>query len=586
MPSERPTIAQRTSFVQRGADYFGLSGPAEFITAAIFVVLMIALRIANLISYRFDSDESQHLHVVWAWAHGFVQYRDIFDNHMPLFHIMFAPVYKLIGERPAILYWMRFIMLPLYFVAAWCTYRIGTLLFSRRAGIWAVVLVGFYPAYHFISLQFRTDNVWALFWLLCVTVLMGGELSARRALKAGLLLGLCFAVSMKSSLFLVSILVAAPLTVFVVGRERLGQSWSHLAQCAAAFLVTTLIVPAAVIIFFALEGVWRDFRYCVFDFNVLASRLAGGELFYKSHPVVAAAFFLVVAGICVYIGRQLARHSANPGLAVRRAFVFFVCASYFLALESRLWPLLSHDNDPPFYPLVFVLISGVALGVSDRLARQKRNVLGNLRPRSLIQIAAAAEVVLSVTMHPFWKNRTKSEADLLRDVLALTTPADYVFDCKGETVFRTRCFRPVLEKMTVACIRTGVIVDNAPQRCIDTRTCVVATELKKRISLNTRRFLKHCYLPVAGNLRVAGAELQPSSADPYRFDFEVVIPASYEIIYIDERVRGTLDGIPCNGARFLGPGRHTFESESTFQNLFLLWAPAVDRHFTPYHRVS
>src|SRR2546429_9861206 len=188
--TSRPAPLRRRSLAQRCADYFGMSGPAEFAAAAVLFALMIALKLANMPHYRFDSDEPQHLHVIWAWARGFVQYRDVFDNHMPLFHMMFAPIFGFIGDRATILYVMRFVLLPMYFVAAWCTYKIGTCLFSRRAGIWAVILAGLYTRYHFISLEFRTDNLWAPLWLLCITVLVTGPVTARHALVAGLLLGL------------------------------------------------------------------------------------------------------------------------------------------------------------------------------------------------------------------------------------------------------------------------------------------------------------------------------------------------------------------------------------------------------------
>src|SRR6184192_249222 len=128
----RPASSCGGSIAQRGADYFGMSGPAEFVAAASLFALMIALKLVNMTHYRFDSDESQHMHVIWAWARGFVQYRDVFDNHMPLFQIMFAPIFGVIGDRATILYWMRFILLPMHFVGAWCTYRIGESVFSRR----------------------------------------------------------------------------------------------------------------------------------------------------------------------------------------------------------------------------------------------------------------------------------------------------------------------------------------------------------------------------------------------------------------------------------------------------------------------
>ena len=39
------------------------------------------------------------LHVVWAWATGRLPYRDVFDNHSPLFGFVFSPLFRLVGER-------------------------------------------------------------------------------------------------------------------------------------------------------------------------------------------------------------------------------------------------------------------------------------------------------------------------------------------------------------------------------------------------------------------------------------------------------------------------------------------------------
>ena len=103
---------RRVSIARRGAAYFEMSGPVEFIVAAVLFALMILIRVIHITRYAFDSDESQHLHVIWGWAHGLVQYRDLFDNHMPLFHLLFAPIFGLIGDRATILYLMRFIVLP------------------------------------------------------------------------------------------------------------------------------------------------------------------------------------------------------------------------------------------------------------------------------------------------------------------------------------------------------------------------------------------------------------------------------------------------------------------------------------------
>src|SRR5262249_60511700 len=115
---------------------------------------------------------------------------------------------------------MRLILLPTYFMSAWCTYQVGTTLFSRRAGVWAALMVGFFSDYYFAAFEFRTDNLWIPVWLLCVTVLIRGAMSMRRAVVAGLLIGFCLAVSLKATVSVLSVLVSLPLAVAVVDREK------------------------------------------------------------------------------------------------------------------------------------------------------------------------------------------------------------------------------------------------------------------------------------------------------------------------------------------------------------------------------
>src|SRR6266403_908379 len=568
-----PASSRGRSLAQRSAEYLGMSGPAEFAVAATLLTVMIVLKLVNITHYRFDSDESQHMHVIWAWARGFIQYRDVFDNHMPLFQIMFAPIFGLIGDRATILYWMRFILLPMYFAAAWCTYRIGELLFSRRAGVWAVILVGLYTKYHFISLEFRTDNLWAPLWLLCVTVLISGALTVPRALVAGLLLGFCFGISMKSILLLVSLPVGVSIALLLVGRKKLGQSWPHLARCTAAFLGAAALVPGAIALAFALTGAWRDFCYCNFEHNTLAL------LNVRNHPAWWIIVFPIAFPFVVYAARLIVRAAPAPAVAFRRAFVFLICGFYVPALWS-FWNLLTRQDFLPYYPLAFVLGSGALLAVSRSLAKYDLRVTQSLRRVPLPAFIALIEFFLGMATHPFWIDGARIETNLLRGVLKLTDPGDYVLDCKGETIFRQRCFRPVTESVTLERLRRGLMADNAAERCIATHTGVAV--MMGRMPVRARAFVWENYIPVGDNLLVAGRFLGPSSTDSTRMDFDVVIPAPYKIIARDNvPVRGTLDGIPYDGARFLAPGKHTFMQTSPGATLVLLWAQAADRNFIP-----
>jgi len=549
-----------------------MSGPAEFAVAATLLTVMIVLKLVNITHYRFDSDESQHMHVIWAWARGFIQYRDVFDNHMPLFQIMFAPIFGLIGDRATILYWMRFILLPMYFVGAWCTYRIGELLFSRRAGIWAVILAGLSTKYHFSSLEFRTDNLWAPLWLLCIVTLIGGALTVGRALVAGILLGFCFGVSMKSALLLLMLLLSAPIALFLVGRKQPGQSWSHLARCTTAFFAATGLVPGVIAGAFAVAGLWRDFRYCNFDHNILP------HLDTKNHPAWWIVIFPVAFPFVIYAVRLIVRAAPTPPLAFRRAFIFLICGFYVPALCS-FWNLLTRQDFLPYYPLVFVLVSGALLAVSPHLAKYNPRVSDYLRRFSLPAFIGLLELLLVIGTRPFWIDRAKLETNLLRGVLKLTDPGDYVLDCKGETIFRQRCFWPVTESIMAERFARKLVVDNAAQRAVETHTCVAV--MKGRMPWRAKQFIWKNHISVGNDLKVAGRFLRPSATDGSRMGFEVVIPAAYKIIARDGPVTGTLDGTPYDGARFLAPGVHTFVQTSSRTQLAFLWAQAVDRNFLP-----
>jgi hypothetical protein len=94
-----PQLHAHESLIQRGAFYFQMANSAEFMLALMLFIRLIVLTGLNVVRQTVNSDEPQHLHTIWGWTRGFVQYRDFFDNHMPLFHILLAPIFVAIGER-------------------------------------------------------------------------------------------------------------------------------------------------------------------------------------------------------------------------------------------------------------------------------------------------------------------------------------------------------------------------------------------------------------------------------------------------------------------------------------------------------
>jgi hypothetical protein len=560
--------SRRIKFSASGLqEYFGLPGRTEFWTAAGLLVLGTLFKFWNVFLFRFDSDEWQHLHVIWAWTHGLVQYRDVFDNHMPLFHLLCAPILGLLGEHAADLYWMRLLMVPLYFLSAWCIYRLGTIAFSRRVGLWAMLLASGISVYHFCSTEFRTDNVWIVLWFLCLIVLVADPFAFRSFMVGGLLLGLCFGISMKTTLMLVTILLAFGIAISLIGWRRLRIAPAEIGIGIAVFAACIAVSPLLIMAFFAAKGVWPQFLYCVFTHNIEPTT----SKFYLKPLIFAAG-----APILIYATRKFIAKETNPNVAFRQAFICLTCGLYFLLMQG-FWRHLTKETYLAFFPLLALVCVALLSRLSDKLAEQR------LLPRFFLRfplpvIAACLVMLLDLALRLPVTNEANKEFARLGDVLALTNPDDSVFDCKGEAVFRMRSVHYVFESITMGRIERGELPDEletqSPESCA--RVAVLGGEIPEY----DERFIDANYLPVGHGLMVAGSRLNPTSDGTIRF--HIGIPDRYEIITPDGPARGLLDGTPSEGGRFLAVGEHTFVPAASGQPLAVLWAQAVDRHFTNF----
>jgi len=259
------------------------------------------------------------------------------------------------------------------------------------------------------------------------------------------------------------------------------------------------------------------------------------------------------------------------------------------------WVLRTPQDYLPYHPLAFVFLASAIISVSTRLGTTNFTIAKALGGVRLPAFVALLFLSISLVTKPFWNDSSREETDLLQTILTITNPGDYVFDCCGETVFRQRCCRPVFEAITLKGIRRGIMPNTLAQDCVETHTCV-AVMMKGRTPPGTRMFVRQNYIPVDREfvsqnyswsdreLRVAGAFLKPAQPNSNRIDFDVAIAARYEIIAPDGAVTGLLDGTSYEGPRFLERGKHTFVETSGGQNIALIWAQAVDRHFTPFGR--
>ncbi|MEP6671437.1 MAG: hypothetical protein ABJF10_19905 [Chthoniobacter sp.] len=543
----------------------GAIPPGEKSIGAILFFVAFALRCFYVFRYRYDSDEPQHLHTTWGWTQGLLQYRDFFDNHTPLFHILFAPLVAALGERTNILDFMRLAMVPLWLVSLWCVWLIGTALFSRRVGLWATVLISLLPWWFFCSVEYRTDNLWTPLWLGAVATLVCGQFSKRRAFFGGLLLGLCFTVSLKTSL-LCAVLAMAVFCTLLIGARRLGLAGiGHILATAWPVLVGMVIAPAILISFFYLKGAWEPFFYGTIKHNLVPDVDA------KNHPSRLRLVFWIALPFLLAIATWIAHRAPDTARALRRAGLFLLAGMYYTALYT-FWTLLTRQDYLPFYPLAMVLLAPLLIAGAHRFLAS--------RAASGLAGVGVLLIILVLGGRPPWIDGTQREREILGEVLRLTKPGEYVMDFKGESVFRQRAFFYVTEPLTFVRMRRMILADTVAEDLLAKRVFVVLNQ-DRWYPKNGARFMTENYLAV-GRMRVAGKVIagKPVTAnDAIRFD--VAVPASYAIWADGQAIAGSLDGSPNTEPRELTAGLHEFTPDAAHGPVAIFWARAAEAGFKP-----
>ena len=537
----------------------------------VLAALTLAFKILAIYHFRSDSDETQHAHVVWAWGTGQLQYRDVFDNHMPLFQMACAPLMALFGERPDIIMVLRWLMLPLYFVCLWAVFRLAGLLYSRRAAPWCALFAGTFCLFFYTSTEFRTDDLWAALWLLSLVVAVSGRFGLGRALAFGLLAGLAFAVSLKTVVLVFALGTAVLLAVVLGWRRgwRIGP-----AQAAARLLavaVGALIPPAATALYFYRQGAFWIMEYCVIAHNVLPRLKRWGHFGYNQWYFPVSILFM--AGYAWLIFRQ----TPDTRLAMRRtvtALVPFV----FIVLLFSYWPDITREDDLPYTPLlplalIPLLMLPLALVRSD-LWRQRLWTYA-------LPALALCNFVSTARFHNIWDDRLRVTTHAIRDVLSLTSPGDFVMENKGDYVFRPRAYYWVLEPITKARVRDGLIHDSIPRRLIEKGVKVCYLYCGRDGSL-AAQFIVANYVPFdpqALDIGILGKEIGYSASDG-TFSFDVTIPQTYAVVTEGGTLSGVLDGQPYSGPVWIGAGSHVFRRTGGSGRAGIMLADACTKGYT------
>jgi Dolichyl-phosphate-mannose-protein mannosyltransferase len=530
---------------------------------------MAALHAAAAFHYRIDSDETQHLHVVWGWTRGLLQYRQIFDNHAPLFQMLMAPLLAVLPEAPSTVLWMRAAMLPFYLLSLWATYRIAAALYNRRIGLWAAVLAGLIPSYFFCSAEFRTDDLWAAFWLLAVAALARENRGRKGSALCGFFLGAALATSLKTTVLLSCLGASLLLIRAFLFASGAPLEWRSFLRNLAAGLAGFVILPGAIVAYFAFRHALPDLYSGTIRHNLAAQ----GRFIPKWSVFWLAALAVAVASWLIF------RFSPRENRA-RRASLFFTAGVYFTAILT-IWPLVEREHFLPFFPLLAVFATAAIFGAASWICNRFAPL-----PRWAGEISSALVLALALgELHLVWKEgqfhitRTGSVLSVIRDTLLLTEPNDCVIDQKGETVFRPRAFFYVAEPVTRTRIAMGLIKDDTAERVVATGAAVAVGD-SRNFSSGTRAFLDAHYVN-AGAIRVLGGVLGRNVAAQKPLPFQIIIPGAYSISDGRSAIPGVLDGTPSAGSRRLEIGEHQFLPGADAALLYVIWSKALEAGLEP-----
>ena len=544
-----PFRKERTPIMQALAK--PLPRPASATIPLVVIGLLLAVRCVAVFQLQADSDEAQHLHMIYGWLSGELPYRDRFDNHTPLLYLLFLPLAALAGETPQIVLLARIAQFPISLGMLGLIYLAGRRLADREVALWTVATSLAWGDWSLKSVEFRPDVLWSGCWFLAIWILAREpeQLNVRSFFITGVILGAALCVSIKTT-FLAPALALGWIGAWLLCADlRRALPVKRATCCAIAAGAGFLLVPAALFGWLISKGIGVEtLRFCLLEAN-----RAGFEF----GRILRS---LALGAIVLWLAWRM-RSRSVPGIAVA---LFLSAAVYTVALIG-FSPELRKQTLLPVYPIFILFAWRYGADLLRQRAPRTVNVAG-----LAVCVAAFTHLVIEGRL---WEDGLRDQRELLEDTLKLTRPGDFLMDRKGETIFRRRPVYLVYQHATVRAIEEGRLSDPDPEMLTKTGTAVAIGE-SMGLTDQMRKFIAKNYMPAGdGRLRVAGRSLLfYEEGGRLAARAPMMIAGEYLVLRGDTVLQQT---------RVPQPGWHDVDLGGKRDPASLFWKPAWDAGFRP-----
>ncbi len=519
----------------------------------------LAVRWSLLRTQPLDFDEFQHLHVAWCYTQDLVPYRDFWDNHPPLLHIVLTWLQPVSGESVEAIFTARAAMFVMALGVFGVVFGLTRAVFDSATGLAAVALLACVQVFTDKTVEVRPDSGLILFgvlslWCLLLTLKTRSTRSAYAyCIAAGCAFGAATLFSTKSMMLAAALLVAlGALGILRRRNVRLRSVFIGAATFAVGLL--TALLPCG--FYFAFRGGLADLsRFTVLDNLTYPERFSAMGWLEPGWSMPLA--IVLVLGMALLVFGQF------RGRRPRDASLVLVIVAAVLVVEFAVIMPAPYAQSACL-PIVFLVIPG---GWLLRSAIRWLTDPGHSAKRRWCGGTAALLMILGGPVDSLLRSRLAHQGDaaelqrqlaLTQSVLDVTGPNDALFADYPVAIFRRHaCFHPALTSGVLHRYRHGETPNTIAE---DLRrfgcTLVVKTHPPRPLPNDDRLFIREHFVPSGPSRQVPGQTYSAAQLRAGDATFDAIADGIYKI---EANGSVSVDAVSVSGEVFLEAGRHSIQ---------------------------